>query len=251
VKHLAAPGKLAAQRQELRRIALFCQDAALKHTPGCHPRQAEAVAELAAAWTLFLGFAVEQGVLSQDHATQSVQNVRDRLFGLLAAQAAIQTESDPAELFLDLMRSLLASKKAVLSATNGTAPPEDIARACGWECVTIQTRSGPDDVWQPPPGAARIGWVDAAYVYLDPTAAHAAAGRLAREVQQVLGTERQIMSRLAETGRIVMDPPVSGTRRRFTRRVVIEKSRRQVLCMLRDEVFKLEQPATPPAGGSY
>jgi hypothetical protein len=244
VKHLAAPGRLDAQRQELRRLALVCQDAALKHTPGCHPRQAEAVAELAAAWGLFLGFAAGQGVLSADRANHSAQMVRDHLFGLLAAQAAIQHESDPAELFVDLVRSLLASKRAVLSATDGTPPPEDIAGACGWEHVTNYAKSGPEGIWQTAPGAARIGWVDDAHAFLDPTAAYAAAERLARETHQVLGTERQIWSRLAETGRIQTDPQTPGTRRRFTRRVVIQKSRQWVLWMLRDEVLALEPP--PP-----
>jgi hypothetical protein len=246
VKWLAAPGRLDAQRQELRRLTQICQDMALKHTPGCHPRQAEAVAELAVAFGLFLGFAVEQGVLSADRANESARTVRDHLFGLLAAQADIQTESDDGEMFLELVRSLLASKRAVLSATDGTAPPEDIAGACGWEKTTILTRNGPEDVWQPAPGAARIGWVDTDHAYLDPTVAHAAAERLARESHQVLGAERQIQSRLAETGRIQTDPQTPGDRRRFTRRAVIEKSRRRVLWMLRDEVLTLEPPSPPP-----
>lgn len=247
VQHLAASGRLETQRQALRRLALDYQSAAIKHTPECHPRQAEAVAELITAWQLFLEFAVEKGALTRDRAHSSVNEVRDQLFDLLAVQATIQTESDPGELFLDLVRSLLASKRAVLSATDGTMPPIEIAGACGWERVTTNSRDGLLSDWQPVPGAARIGWVDDAHVYLDPAVAHAATERLARETHQVLGTQRQVLTRLAETNRIRLDQNQAGPgeRRRFTRRAIIEKSRRRVIEMHRDEVLALEPAAEP------
>lgn len=249
-KYLAAPGRLDARRQELRRLASGYQAAALKHTPGCHPRQAEAVAELIAAWRLFLGFAVAQGALTRNRADAHVDKVRGQLFDLLAVQASIQTESDPGEIFLDLVRSLLASKRAVLNATDGTMPPVDIAGACGWERVEISTKVGPVRDWQPAPGSARIGWVDDDHVYLDPAAAYAAAEKLARETRQVLGTQRQTLARLAETNRILTDPCTTGDRRRFTRKVIVEKSRRSVLYILRDEVLALAPSRSQAAGGA-
>jgi hypothetical protein len=250
VQHLAAPGRLEAQRQALRRLALDYQTAAIKHCPDCHPRQAESVAELVAAWRLFLAFAVEVGALASDRAETYVEEVRENLFELLAVQAAIQEESDPGEIFLELVRSLLASKRAVLFATDGTMPPVEIAGACGWENATITTHTGSYRDWIPAPGAARIGWVDGTHVYLDPNAAHAAAERLAHETHQVLGTQRQVLSRLAETRRISTDPCTPGERRRFTQRQVIEKSRRRVVHMIRDEVLDLEtaETAAAPSG---
>jgi hypothetical protein len=245
VKYLAEPGMLEIQRQAFRRISLEYQGAALRHTPECHPRQAEAVAELVAAWRLFLEFAVGQGCLSRDRAVKCVDEVREGLFCLLSDQANKQTGSDPGEMFIELVRSLLASKRAVLYATDGTMPPLDIAGSCGWERVTIGTRSGPCPDWQPAPGAARIGWVDDAHVCLDPPTAHAAAERLARDSHQVLGTQRQILSRLAESNRILLDPPTPDNRRRFTRRVVVENSRRRAIVMLRDEVLSFAPPAQP------
>jgi hypothetical protein len=197
VQHLAAPGRLEAQRQALRRLVPDYQKAALQHCPGCHPRQAESVAELVAAWRLFLAFVVEVGALASDRAEKYVEEVRQDLFELLAVQAAIQEESDPGEIFLELVRSLLASKRAVLYATDGTMPPAEIAGACGWEKATVFAQGYPVTDWQPAPGAARIGWVDDTHAYLDPNAAHAAAERLAHETHQVLGTQRQVLSRLA------------------------------------------------------
>jgi hypothetical protein len=244
IQHLAAPGRLDAQRGELRRLTVDEQAAARKQAPDCHPRQAEAVAELIAAWRLFLDFAVDRGVLARDRADRYVATVRDELFGLLAAQAGIQHESDPGELFVELVKSLLGSKRAVLSLMDGTRPADDIAGSCGWDRVLISTQNHAYTDWQPASGAARIGWVDDTHVYLDPVVAHAAAERLARETHQVLGTQRQILSRLAETGRLVLDPQTQGTRRRFTRRAVIEKSRRWVIQTLRDEVLDLDPPAT-------
>jgi hypothetical protein len=256
VKYLAAPGRLDAQRQSLRRFALKYQEQAIKSYPDFHPRQGEGVAELVAAWQLFLEFAVNTGVLAWDRAKGHVSDLRRHLFGLLAAQASIQAESDPAEVFVELVRSLLASKRAVLHATDGTMPPEDIAGACGWEQVTIVARNGPDTVWQPAPGAARIGWLDANHAYLDPSAAHAAAGRLARETHQALGTERQILARLAESNRIMVDPQQPGDRRRFARRTVIEGSRKRVVQMLRDEIIVPDNTtqsttAQPNVGSPY
>lgn len=246
IKYLAAPGILDTQRRALRRLALDYQAAALKHTPECHPRQAEAVAELVAAWRLFLEFAVGQGALIEHRATLYVDDVRDALFDLLAVQAAIQSESDPGEAFLDLVRSLLASKRAVLHATDGTMPSIEIAGACGWEHVTFNTGNSLGSDWQPAPGAARIGWIDDAHVYLDPSVAHAAAERLAHEVHQVLGTQRQVLARLAEENRIQLDQQTAGARRTFTRRVSIEKSRRRVVQMLRDDVVQLQTNVVQP-----
>jgi hypothetical protein len=243
IKHLAAPGKLDEARQALRQIAIREQAHANSKCDDCHPRQAEAVAELVAAWSLFLDFAVEQGALARDRADKHVKTVRGSLIGLLAAQASIQHESDAGEMFLELVRSLLASKRAVLSATDGDMPPVEIAGACGWVEVVINTKTGLERNWELAQGAARIGWVDETHVYLDAATAHAAAERLARETRQVLGIQRQILSRLAETNRLVLDPDTPGTRRRFTRRATIEKSRRWVIQMLRDEVLELDPQA--------
>jgi hypothetical protein len=246
VQHLAAPGRLNIQRQALRQLATQEQAAASKQCGECHPRQAEAVGELVASWRLFLDFAADQGAITNGRADNYVDEVRDSLFGLLAAQASIQHESDAGELFLDLVRSLLASKRAVLFSINGDMPPIDIAGACGWEHVTISTRAGSASDWQPAPGAARIGWVDALHVYLDPANAHAAAERLARETRQVLGSQRQILARLAETARILLDLSKPGERRRFTRKVTAENSRRAAVWMLRDEVLALQTSTKSP-----
>jgi hypothetical protein len=255
VRYLAAPGRLETQRQALRRLQQDYQAGALKHTSECHPRQAEAVAELIAAWRLFLDFAVEKSAVTRERAVKYVDDVREALFGLLTVQASIQAESDPGEMFVDLLRSLLASKRAVLNGCDGHMPPIDIAGACGWERVSVASGGHLLDDWQPAPGAARIGWVDDSHVYLDPPTAHSAAERLARETHQVLGTQRQVLSRLAEANRILLDCHTPGVRRRFTRRAVIENSRRRVIVMLRDEVLALSQAAQssnrPNTGAPY
>ena len=74
-------------------------------------------------------------------------------------------------------------------------------------------------------------------IYLDPTASYAAVERMARETGQVLGTKRQVCARLAETGRIKTDPPVGDERRRFTKRVTVEKHLHNALWMPVDVLF--------------
>jgi 5S rRNA maturation endonuclease (ribonuclease M5) len=237
-EHLAVSGRLAAQRLELRRLAQEHQAIAMENYPGCHPRHAEAVAEWTAGWQLFLWFAVEQNALTKQKAGFYLNRVRDRLFATLSTQAEIQDEADPGEIFLELLRSLLGSKRAVLAGMDGMAPDAEIAPACGWQRMEVTRHGGktvPD--WDQAPGAARIGWVDDHTVYLDPNISHAAVERIARELGQVVGSKRQVCARLAETGRIKTDVQAEGKRRRFTRRVTMEKQRREVLCVPREELF--------------
>jgi hypothetical protein len=233
VKHLAAKGNLERQRKALRKLAGRYQAEALKHCADCHDRQAEAVGELVAAWSLFLDFAVGQGALTRERADNYVREVRGKLFDLLTVQAAIQHEADAGELFLELVRSLLASKRAVLSGTDGKPPSSTLAGACGWEQVMVANVTD----WRPAQGAVRIGWIHGIHVYLDPASAFAAAERLARETHQTIGTQRQVMARLAETGRITPEAETPGRRRQFTRRETIDGTRKRVLDVAHDEIL--------------
>ena len=64
-RYLAVPGRLEAERTELRRLAQEHQAAAMKHHQGCHLRHAEAVAEWTAGLQLFLRFAVEHKAIGK------------------------------------------------------------------------------------------------------------------------------------------------------------------------------------------
>ena len=204
---------------------------------GCHPRHAEAVGEWTAGLQLFLRFAVEHKAIGKLDAELFLNRMREQLFRTLPMQAEIQDEADPGTMFLELIRTLLSSKRRALCSLEGLAPNDDSAR-CGWQRSEVSAGGGTAvPSWDLAPAADRIGWIDDGTVYLDPNASYAAAERLARQTGQVLGSRRQVSARLAETGRIRCDPFIEGKRRRFTRRVVIENDRKEVLCLPVDQVF--------------
>ena len=64
----------------------------------------------------------------------------------------------------------------------------------------------------------------------------------AREQSEVVGSKRQVHTRLMETGRIKTDPQVPGKRRRFTKRATVEEHRREVLWVPHDVLF-LDKPS--------
>jgi hypothetical protein len=241
-EYLASPGRLEAQRIELRRLAQRHQADAMENYPGCHLRHAEAVAEWTAGWELFLRFAMEQKAVIKRKAEFSLTRVRNQLFMTLPMQAEIQDEADPGEIYINMIRALLGSKRAVLAGTDGLPPSDELAPACGWTQGERVDR-GPQGYdrsvmpcWEQA-GANRIGWIDGDMVYLEPSAAYAAVERIAREQSEVVGSKRQVHTRLMESGRIKTDPPVSGKRRRFTRRATVEEHRREVLWMPHDVLF--------------
>ena len=80
---------------------------------------------------------------------------------------------------MELLRSLLASKRVVLSGMDGLRPASEIAGACGWDRHEVADRGDVIVVWDLPQGATRIGWIDDEWIYLDPNAAHAAVERMA------------------------------------------------------------------------
>jgi len=243
-RYLAVPGRLEAQRAELRRLAEEQQYAAMAKHPGCHKRHAEAVAQWAAAWELFLRFAVESKALAKQVAKSYLGRVREGLFKALPIQAEIQEQADSADIFLELLRSLLATKKVVLVGMDGNPPPDEIAEACGWTRRERFDR-GPQgyrgelvSCWEQAPGATRIGWVDDSMVYLDPNESHAAVERRARDLGRSVGNQRQVTARLAETKRIEFD--TQPGRQRYTKRVRVAGHRVWALWVPRNEVLSME-----------
>lgn len=236
-EYLASPGRLEAQRFELRRLAQRHQADAMENYPGCHLRHVEAVAEWTAGWELFLRFAMEQKAITKRTAESSLTRVRSQLFLTLPMQAEIQDEADPGEIYINMIRALLGSKRAVLADTDGMPPSDELAPACGWR-QGERFDHGREVVpcWEQA-GAARIGWIDGDMVYLEPSAAYAAVERIAREQSEVVGSKRQVHTRLMETGRIKTDAQIPGQRRRFTKRAFVEKHRREVLWVPHDVLF--------------
>ena len=185
IRWLAAPGMLAATRAELRllveRIA-----GAVRADPAnrdVHPRHPAAVAELVAAYTLFLRFAGEAGGVPQRTAEASLATVRGGLIELMRDQAEAHRESDPACRFVALLKAGLGSERYHLQDADSDHAPEPFAAACGWhkDWLYQGNEQGQMLDWRIPPNSRRVGYIDLKerLVYLDP--------ELAKEVAHTMG----------------------------------------------------------------
>jgi hypothetical protein len=190
-----------------------------------HARTPDIVANLQAAFELYLDFAVCAGALVE--ATERVRLARrcwEALSEAAAGQAKHQAATEPAARFLTVLRSLFASGRAHLAGRNG-GEPEGSVGAYGWR------RDG-DGCH---PLGDRIGWVDGDDIYLEPTAAYRlvqAAASTAGESLPV--SEQTLKKRIHEKGLLAS---VDATRQMLTIRRTLEGVSRSVLHFLRATVL--------------
>jgi hypothetical protein len=161
---------------------------------GAHPRHPDAVAQLIAAYRLFLEFASEVGAIDAGEAEGYAATARGYLLELARAQAEPQREAKVGRTFLRLIASALSSKQChLIDAHRGHAPTE-YAGACGWAKTWLYTGrdTGPAQDWEIPANSKLVGFIDleAKLVYLDPEPSAAAATRQAES----LGTPQSFKS---------------------------------------------------------
>jgi Domain of unknown function (DUF927) len=184
--------------------------------PQIHPRTADAIAQLAAAWSIWLRFVVHVGAGSCDEVSAIEGSVWKTLSGLAAEQAALQRASDPVDRFRELLVAALASGKAhVASATlSGGRPPEK-PDAWGWRKDGMQ--------WHPRGDC--IGWCDEHGLYLEPDASYGVVQKMGDGIGIAVDT---LHRRMAERG-VLLSTERRGDRRHLKVRKTIGGVRRQVL----------------------
>jgi hypothetical protein len=142
---------------------------------GVHSRQPGIIAELLAAYRLFLRFAAEMGV--------DVEGIDEKakasLLGILGDQAIAQERSKAGRLALDTLASLLLTGRYFLEDIKASeSPPAGLETACGWHLENqYQGRDeGRSPEWVRGRIAKQIGFVDVevGMVYLVPQATIAA-----------------------------------------------------------------------------
>jgi hypothetical protein len=182
---------LKARWLELRAAAL----SELTH----HTRHPEVFAHLAVAWELFLGFAGEMGVLSDQERQEH------RTVGLEALTQAIDRQrldaeaEDPAHRFCHLIREALIQGKAYLDDTQGWYPAD--AGQWGWTLHTINHHDGTTtDEWKPTPGASMLGWLDQDFLYLLPDASYRLAFENAQRAGMLLLPQQALWKLLIQQG---------------------------------------------------
>lgn len=185
-----------------------------------HRRTPEILANLGAALGLFLDFARRSGALNDTEQERLWSRVWAALSEASYLQGQHQTGSEPAQRFLDLLGSVLASGRAHLAAPGGGRPSGE--EPWGWRAQDGRIEAKGE----------RIGWVDGDHVYLDPDAAYAAVQRLGDEVGDRLNlTPQTLRKRLKEQGILRSS---DGPRRMLTIRRTLDGTRREVLHLSRD-----------------
>lgn len=189
-----------------------------------HARTPEIVANLQAAFELYVKFTVSCGALEVSKADQLRTRCWDALCEAAAAQAKHQGETEPTARFLTLLRSLLSSGRAHLAARNGGEPPSP--KCCGWKYDSSGNWVSLGDC---------IGWVEDQNIYLDPTAAYRAVQIAGRDAGDILAVSEQTLKKRLQEKRLLES--VDKARETITVRRNIAGTAKSVLHFLRATIL--------------
>jgi hypothetical protein len=203
--------------------------------PDQHTRAAYNAGHLMYGWSLFLDFAQEVGVLSPREKDDWIKKGINAIRKATSLHTQDQDATDPAIRFLEILRSALATNKAHLVSSTGSAPlnPEK----WGWH-FHDPGDEGKYTVWQPQ--GRKIGWIVEDDVYLDLVAATAVVNAHVDENDLRL-TKKTMSKRLKEKGFLASTEP--GRTTLLVRRT-FGKHRYEVL-HLKASLFGVEKPDQP------
>jgi hypothetical protein len=189
-----------------------------------HARTPEIVANLQAAFELYLDSAVYAGALVASERVRLASACWEALSETAAAQAKHQAATEPTARFLALLRECLTSGRAHLQTTKAGVPDRS-PESCGWRFDNQSWKSQ----------GACIGWVDGENIYLEPTVAYGVIQMMARDMNEPFETSPQILKkRLSEKGLLASVEPKHET---LTVRRSIAGSTKSVLCFLRSTLL--------------
>jgi hypothetical protein len=210
---------VAGRYDEVRAQLVACipelRDAAARS--GAHRRTPGIVASLAAGVGAFLVFARSAGALSDGQCSELWEQAWRALGQAARAQGDHQAGADPAQRFVELLRSAIASGRAHVAGPDGNRPDAG-GGTWGW-------RLNPYGTYEPK--GDRVGWMEGDALWLDPDAAYAAAQGLGHDVGDRLAVVPQTLrKRLNERGIL---RSIDEQRQRLTVRRSFEGHRREVL----------------------
>ncbi|MBW3637598.1 MAG: DUF3854 domain-containing protein, partial [Armatimonadetes bacterium] len=182
-----------------------------------HLRLADNIANLFLGYESFVLFAAAAGVVGEEERESLMAQGRRVLLALAHLQKVLHGAKEPAQRFLELLRSALIAGRAHIADLRGEAP--DAPSRWGWR----HSGSGNYTEWQGQ--GERIGWVDDEQVYLNTDAALGAANKMSfGEGISLSGST--LHRRLAERGYLASR---DSTRQTLTIRKVINGVRQEVL----------------------
>jgi len=206
-----------------------------------HRRSSDILGQLAAAFNLFLDFAVETEALSPAEADKLRDRAEKALLAIGAEQAQYQRADDPATRFLNLLAGAFVSGEAhVADLETGKEPRDGDGEAWGWSRRFEGQSENEKEIWTPK--GRQIGWIRHDDLFLEPEAAYACIQQLgSRQGASLSIGQTTLWKRLDEGGLIV-----SHDEGRLTKRIVTAAGRKRVI-HLRAEVLSRESgPIGPP-----
>jgi hypothetical protein len=189
-----------------------------------HARTPEIVANLQAAFELYLDFSARVGAIDAPGRVSLAVRCWEALSEAAAAQAKHQAATEPTGRFLSVLRSLLASGKAHLAGLDGEQPDKE-PRACGWRCNGGTWLRNGDCV----------GWAVADAIYLEPITAYRLVQLAASAAgESITVSEHTLKKRLREKGLLAS---IDETYETLTIRRTLAGSSRKVLHLRRAVVL--------------
>jgi hypothetical protein len=181
-----------------------------------HKRTADVVAQVAAAWCLFLLFAIDVGAIDEQAAERFEDEVWTGLNEVAAEQSELQRATEPVGRFRDLILAALGTGRAhVASAETGGQPADSPAR-WGWTRDQYEWRARGEC----------IGWLDAQRrLYLEPDVAYA----VATKIGPISVSAETLSARMADAGVTVIEHEGKRRRRRHRPKRPVMGVRRRVL----------------------
>jgi hypothetical protein len=154
-----------------------------------HARQTTTTAHLAASWRVWLKSATEEKAIDREKGNTLWRQIWRALAEAGHDQQSHQASLNPADHFVDLLRSALISGKANLQTVDGGLPKE-IGNLCGW-------RDGK-------PNGECVGWVHDNILYLEMNTAYGVANAQGhRNGEGIAVGKKMLTSRLEERGLIL------------------------------------------------
>ncbi|CAN5587213.1 hypothetical protein BH23CHL5_BH23CHL5_23190 [soil metagenome] len=137
-----------------------------------HKRTPAIVADLGAAFRLYVDFTIQAGALTAEQGRELWARIWAALNATAAQQESYQAQSEPTRQFREYLSARIASGGAHLASLTGDEPANP--KGHGWRIAGTGEYQG----WQPQ--GERVGWVDDDGIYLEPKAAYASAQAIAQ-----------------------------------------------------------------------
>jgi hypothetical protein len=207
-----------------------------------HARTADNIAQLSAAWTIWLRFVAETGAMTLEEISQVEATVWQALVDLAVEQSAVQRVFDPVDRYFALVSSVLSSGRGhIASAAQPDRAPEgsDVARAMGWRRLA-------DGVWQAQ--GTCIGWWAADGIYLEPEVSYSLAQQMGAASGEGVSVQPSTLHRRMLERKLLLSTEKRGGEVRLRVRKGIGGQRKHVLHVAHTHLLSPNTGPTGPSG---